>query len=112
VKWWLLALPHYLIVAVFAGGWGIGWHFPVGGGGLVALLAIVAMVITAVKHEYPQSLFVFIMGLNRWCFRVLAYASLMRDEYPPFRFDAGGTDPGSVPSPDAPAGTGPSPLAA
>jgi len=112
VKWWLLALPQYLIVAVFAGGWGIGLHFPVGGGGLVALLAIVAMVITMVKNEYPQGLFDFIMGLNRWCFRVLAYAALMRDEYPPFRFDGGGTDPGSTPTPDAPSDTGPTPLAA
>jgi hypothetical protein len=25
VKWWLLALPHLIIVGVFAGGWGIGW---------------------------------------------------------------------------------------
>src|SRR5215210_2741647 len=26
VKWWLLALPHYLIVAVFAGGALAGWN--------------------------------------------------------------------------------------
>ena len=112
VKWWLLALPHYLIVAVFAGGWGIGWRLPVGGGGLVGLLAIVAMVITMVKSEYPTGLFDFIMGLNRWCFRVLAYAALMRDEYPPFRFDGGGTDPGSAPGPRTPADSGPTSLAA
>jgi hypothetical protein len=40
--------------------------------------------------------------MNRWCFRVLAYAALLRDEYPPFRLDTGGTDPGSVPVPPAP----------
>ena len=96
VKWWLLALPHYLIVAVFAGGWGIGLHFPMGGGGLIALLAIVAMVITAVKRSYPRELFDFIMGLNRWCFRVLAYAALLRDEYPPFRLVQGGADPSTA----------------
>jgi hypothetical protein len=103
VKWWLLALPHYVIVAIFAGGWGIGPHLPVGGGGLVALLAIVAMVFVAVKREYPVNLFDFIMAMNRWCYRVLTYAALMRDEYPPFRFDPGGTDPGSLPPPAAPA---------
>lgn len=112
VKWWLLALPHYLIVAVFAGGWGIGLHFPVGGGGLVALLAIVAMVIVAAKGRYPHGLFDFIMGMNRWCFRVLAYTALMRDEYPPFRLDAGGPDPGSAPSPTPVPGDGPTSLAA
>src|SRR5215510_9216137 len=37
VKWWLLALPHYLIVAVFIGGWGIR----LAGGGLIALLALI-----------------------------------------------------------------------
>ena len=36
------------------------------------------------------------MGLNRWCYRVLAYVALMRDEYPPFRLDTGGTDPGHL----------------
>jgi len=31
------------------------------------------------------------------CIRDRAYVALMRDEYPPFRFDGGGTDPGTVP---------------
>ena len=35
------------------------------------------------------------MGLNRWTFRVVAYAALMRDEYPPFSLDQGGRDPGT-----------------
>lgn len=38
------------------------------------------------------------MGLNRWCYRVLPYVALMRDEYPPFRLDPGGTDPGDTPA--------------
>jgi len=105
VKWWLLALPHYLVVALFAGGWSVAFRngdWQVAGTGLVALLAVIAMVITLVGRRYPQSLFDFIMGMNRWCFRVLAYAALMRDEYPPFRLDNGGTDPSSpapVPGP-------------
>ena len=101
VKWWLLAIPHYLIVGVFAGGWGVafrngGWQ--AGGTGLVSLLAVIAMVITLVGRRYPQGLFDFIMGMNRWCYRVLAYAALLRDEYPPFRLDSGGADP-AAPSP-------------
>lgn len=96
VKWWLLALPHYLIVAAFAGG--LGWRLA--GPGLIAMLAVVAMVINAVRHEYPQPVFDFVMGMNRWCFRVLAYAALLRDEYPPFRLDSGGSD--QVVAPPAP----------
>jgi len=88
VKWWLLAIPHYLIVAVFLGGWGVR----LASVGLIALLAVIAMVINAFRHEYPRSIFDFVMGMNRWCYRVLAYAALMRDEYPPFRLDAGGSE--------------------
>jgi hypothetical protein len=100
VKWWLLALPHYLVVGLFAGGWGIGWTGGwrvAGGGGLIALLALIAAVVLAVRGRYPDSIFDFVMGMNRWCYRVLAYTALMRDEYPPFRFDSGGIDPGGMP---------------
>jgi len=115
VKWWLLAVPHYLIVAVFAGGWGVALgngDWQVTGSGLVALLAMIAMIMVLFGRRYPQSLFDFVMGMNRWCYRVLAYAALLRDEYPPFRLDAGGTDPGSTPDPLAPPGAGTTPLAA
>lgn len=110
VKWWLLALPQYLIVAVFAGGWGAGFNNSWGwaaDGGLIALLALIAAVVLGVRGRYPESIFDLVMGMNRWCFRVLAYAALMRDEYPPFRLDSGGTDPGSFPvMPEGPLPTG------
>jgi hypothetical protein len=100
VKWWLLALPQYLIVGVFAGGWGAeaggAWRW-VGGGGLIALLALIAAIVLGIRGRYPESIFDFVMGMNRWCFRVLAYSALMSDQYPPFRLDSGGTDPGSFP---------------
>ena len=99
VKWWLLAIPQYFVVCLIAGGWGPGQF------GLVAVLAIVAAVTLAATGRYPRDIFDLVMGLNRWTYRVLAYVALMRDEYPPFRLDQGGTDPGHEPAvitPDAP----------
>jgi hypothetical protein len=84
VKWWLLAIPHYLIVAALTGGLG-----PRYGGGLIGILCLIAGVTLAVTRRYPLRLFDFVMGLCRWCWRVTAYAALMRDEYPPFRLDPG-----------------------
>ena len=88
VKWWLLAIPHYLIVAVLAG----GAHL-VAGAGLITLMAFIAAVALAASGRYPAGLFDVVMGCNRWCYRVLAYAALLRDEYPPFRLDPGAAEP-------------------
>ena len=93
VKWWLLAIPHYLVVGLFAGGTYAVWHV---GGGLIGVLVLIAAVVVAVTGRYPEPVFDFVLGMNRWVLRVAAYAALMTDRYPPFRLDLGGTDPGST----------------
>lgn len=103
VKWWLLAIPHLLIVGVFSSG--VIWSSTVAeegdaylqvGGGLIGLLVFIAGVILLFTGSYPRGLYDFIMGMNRWVLRTMAYVALMTDEYPPFRFDSGGDDPGST----------------
>ena len=112
VKWWLLAIPQYLVLAFIAGG-GAGWWWSDtwrnGGGawsgGLVALLVLIAAVILLFTGRYPRPLFALIIGLNRWVFRVIAYASLMTDRYPPFRLDQGGREPRPAGESQDPGGT-------
>jgi hypothetical protein len=95
VKWWLLALPHYLVIGVFVGGaWaGGGIDRLYGGGGLVGLLVLFAGIMLLFTGRYPTPLCDFVLGMNRWAFRVAVYATLMTDVYPPFRLDMGGTEP-------------------
>ena len=101
IKWWLLAIPQYLVIALLAGGFGVAVHL----WGLIAVLALFAGIALLAAHPYPRSVFDVVMGLNRWVFRVLVYALLMRDEYPPFRFDPGGVEAPPAPSaPPAPRG--------
>ena len=113
VKWWLLALPQYLVVAVFAGGAWAGvnaandeWAWT-SGGGLIGLLVLIAGVVLLFTGRYPRSIFDFVMGMNRWVFRVAAYATLMTDVYPPFRLDMGGREP----APDSAGAIRPKPAA-
>jgi Domain of unknown function (DUF4389) len=108
VKTWLLAIPHYLIVAFFIGGPGtVAWRYSETtnvnvDGGLVALLVLFAAIALLVRGNYPQGIFDAVLGMDRWAIRVAAYAALMTDAYPPFRLDQGGSEPLPTPRPDGP----------
>ena len=100
VKWWLLAIPQYIIVSVFEGGaWASygavnddSWSWS-SSGGLIGLLVFISAIVLLFTGRLPRQLYDFIMGMNRWVFRVAAYATLMTDKYPPFRLDMGEHEP-------------------
>ncbi|VXC12254.1 DUF4389 domain-containing protein [Aeromicrobium sp. 9AM] len=105
VKWWLLALPHYLVVAFFVSGGifaaGAATDHPqpfLFSGGLVGLLVFIARLALLFTGSYPRSIFDLVIGLQRWALRVAAYAALMTDAYPPFRLDLGGSADGTGPA--------------
>ncbi|MGW8379396.1 DUF4389 domain-containing protein [Streptomyces sp. ODS28] len=87
VKWWLLVLPHYAVLALLTSGWG-RW------GGLAGLLVLYAAVALLFTGRYPAGIFPLVIGLHRWTVRVIAYAGLLTDVYPPFRLDQGGAETG------------------
>ena len=68
---WLLAIPHYIVLAVLSP---------------AAIFAvIVAWFAILVTGQYPRTLFNFVVGVSRWWLRVSAYATLLvTDQYPPF----------------------------
>lgn len=69
---WLLAIPHYIVLAVL-------W---------IAVLAatIIAWLAILIVGQYPRAIFTFVEGTLRWSLRVVAYAFLLTtDRYPPFR---------------------------
>ncbi|MHC1557795.1 DUF4389 domain-containing protein [Actinomycetospora sp. C-140] len=107
VKWWLLAIPQYVVVGLLiASPWwvwqGQDYRWSVGAGGLVGLLALVGIVVHAVRGAYPQTLFDLVIGFDRWVLRVAVYAALMTDRYPPFVLDTGPREPGETAAePDA-----------
>ena len=75
---WLLAIPHLAIIWVFnsAAEWG-----------LITILAVINAIIMLFSGKVINDLFKLVIGMNRWTYRTYAYVFLMRDEYPPFRFE-------------------------
>ncbi len=80
VKWWLLIIPHCIILSLLQGGG--GEHSRVG---LTFILAIFAGCALLFTGKYPEEIFKLVVGTNRWSYRTYAYMALMTDEYPPFR---------------------------
>lgn len=69
---WLLAIPHYIVLAFLY----LGAFFAV-------VFAWFAILFTG---RYPRGLFGYLVGVGRWTTRVTAYAALLAtDQYPPFR---------------------------
>jgi hypothetical protein len=69
---WLLAIPHYVVLAfLFIG---------------AIVCVIIAWFAILFTGRYPRGLFDYLVGVGRWANRVTAYAFvLVTDEYPPFR---------------------------
>ncbi|MEV1249421.1 DUF4389 domain-containing protein [Nonomuraea sp. NPDC050022] len=109
VKWWLLAIPHYLIVGLFTSGSIISWRgdlpdaggvlYTLDWGGLIGLLVLIAALSVLFTGRYPHGVFDVVLGMNRWALRVAAYATLMTDAYPPFRLEQGGHETPSLEEP-------------
>ncbi|MGO9183849.1 DUF4389 domain-containing protein, partial [Mycobacterium sp.] len=90
IKWWLLAIPHYLILIAFFRGavffmvncishhhhhWGQHHHHWVGGYmpvPLIAILLLIAVIALLFTGRYPKGLYDFVIGINRWAVRVRA----------------------------------------
>jgi Domain of unknown function (DUF4389) len=74
---WFLAIPHYILLV------------------FLYIAAIVCVIIAwfaiLFTGRYPRSLFDFVMGVQRWALRVVAYAFLLvTDRYPPFSLEEQG----------------------
>ena len=70
---YILAIPHFIVVAV----WSFAAFFAV-------VAAWFALVVTG---RYPQGLYDFVSGLQRYSTAVYGYIALLTDEYPPFSGD-------------------------
>lgn len=72
---WLLAIPHFIVLYFL---------------GIIAeLFLLIGFFAILFTKKYPKGLFDFVVNVYRWNANAVAYTALMRDEYPPFSWDAG-----------------------
>jgi hypothetical protein len=85
---WLLAVPHYLVLIPLMG---MGeWNHAESGFpfiGLIGVLAIIIAFVLLFTKKYNKDIFKLNTGIVRWMLRVVVYAGLMTDQYPPFKLD-------------------------
>ncbi|HET9199448.1 MAG TPA: DUF4389 domain-containing protein [Dehalococcoidia bacterium] len=74
----LLLIPHFIIIYLFSIALVVLW-----------ILGPFGILFTG---NYPQGLFNFNVGINRWISRVYAYYYSTVDQYPPFSLDEGRED--------------------
>lgn len=67
---WLLIIPHLLVLMIL-------WI-------IASFMYIIIFFAILFTKTFPKGMFDFIVGVNRWTYRVNVYLYLMRDEYPPF----------------------------
>jgi len=51
------------------------------------VLVVIGAVGLLFTGRYHQDIYRLVLGINQWSMRVAAYAALMTDRYPPFRFE-------------------------
>lgn len=71
----ILAIPHAIVLALL---------------GIVAgILIIIAAIMVLAQEKYPEGIFNFLRGYERWNARVYGYMAGFAQDYPPFAFDTG-----------------------
>jgi hypothetical protein len=70
---WILAIPHFIILYFL---------------GIIAFFAVIyAGIMVLVNGKYPEGVYKFVVGVQRWSLRATTYAFFMHDQYPPFSMD-------------------------
>ena len=89
---WLLVLPHVPVLLLL--------------GVATSLATAVGWVGVLLAGLYPRPLFDFVVGVQRWTYRVVLYVLLLTDDYPAFSFGPQPLPEGNVAVPDSWALTG------